>query len=76
MMSKVDVETVVRLHTDGVVLEVGTDPTTGSLVEIRTPDARSIEWYGEVRLGLQPETAVALAHALLKVAETLRYGHG
>ena len=71
MMSKVDVETVVRLHTRDAVLEVGFDPDTGSLVEIRTPDARSIEWYGEVRLGLEPEVAVALAHAILKVAKTL-----
>lgn len=74
-MDKVDVETVVRLHTSEAVLEVGTDPDTGSLVEIRTPDARSIEWYGEVRLGLEPEIAVALAHAILKVAKTLEDDH-
>jgi len=72
MVDKVDVETVVRLHTSKAVLEVGTD---GSLVEIRTPDARSIEWYGKVRLGLQPEIAVALAHAILKVAKTLEDDH-
>ena len=70
-MNKVEVETVVRLHTPDAVLEVGTDVDTGSCVEIRTPDARSREWYGDIRLALPADVAVALAHTILKVAGTL-----
>lgn len=71
MVNKVEVETVVHLHTPDAVLEVGTDADTGSCVEIRTPDARSREWYGDIRLALPSEVAVALAHTILKVAGTL-----
>lgn len=70
-MNKIEVETVVRLHTPDAVLEVGTDAETGSCVAIRTPDARSREWYGDIRLALPADVAVALAHAILKVAGTL-----
>lgn len=59
-MNKVEVETVVRLHTPDAVLEVGTDADTGSCVEIRTPDARSREWYGDIRLALPSEVALTL----------------
>lgn len=70
-MDKIEVETVVRLHTPDAVLEVGTDADTSSCVEIRTPDTCSREFYGDIRLALPPEMAVALAHAILKVAGTL-----
>ena len=70
-MREIEVENVVRLHTSEATLEVGTDADTGSHVEIRTPDKRSNEWYGEVRLSLSPDIATALAHAILKVAGTL-----
>mgnify|MGYP003409545887 CR=1 FL=1 len=71
-MDKVAVETVVRLHTMDAVLEVGTDPDTGSAVELRTPDKRSADYYGEISLMLDPDFAIAVAHALLKVAATLK----
>ena len=71
MMDTFEVETVVRLHTSDAILEIGTDPDTSSYVEIRTPDTRSREFYGDIRLALSSEMAVALAHAILKVAETL-----
>ena len=40
-MDKFEVETVMRLHTPGAVLEVGTDADTSSCVEIRTPESRA-----------------------------------
>lgn len=70
-MNTFEVETVVRLHSSDAVLEVGTDADTSSCVEIRTPDDRSREYYGDIRLALQPEMAVALAHAILRVADSL-----
>lgn len=75
-MDTFEVETVVRLHTSDAVLEVGTDADTSSCVEIRTPDVRSREYYGDIRLTLQPEIAVALAHAILKVADYLEVKDG
>lgn len=71
MRDNVEVETVVRLHTPDAVLEVGSDADTSSCVEIRTPDTRSREFYGDIRLTLPSEMAVALARAILKVAGTL-----
>ena len=70
-MNKIEVETVVRLHTLDAVLEVGTDADTSSCVEIRTPDNRSREYYGDIRLALQPKVAIAMAHAFLRVAAEL-----
>lgn len=76
MMDMFEVETVIRLHTSDAVLEIGTDPDTSSCVEIRTPDQRSRDFYGDVRLTMDPKIAVELAHAILKVAGTLEDGNG
>ena len=73
-MDKVEVETVIRLHTSDAILEIGTDPDTSSCVEIRTPDQRSRDFYGDVRLTMDPEIAATLAYAILRIAETLEGG--
>ena len=69
-MDKVEVETVMRLHTPDAVLEVGTDADTSSCVEIRTPDARSREFYGDIRLALPPEMAVPGTLVIAVLART------
>lgn len=52
MSDRIDVERIVRVHTPGGYIEVGTDPDTGEAVQIRTTDPRSIEYFGRVNLTL------------------------
>lgn len=71
MDEKHEIEHVVRIHNSEATLEVGTDPDTSSFVEIRTPDKRSEDYYGEIRLALPKEAALLLAAAIKRVADSL-----
>lgn len=72
-MSEFEVESLVRIHIarEAATLEVGADPDTGSCVQIRTPDASSVGYFGKIELTLSPELAKALAAGIVKVAESL-----
>ena len=68
--TKFSTEVVRRVFDDahGVFIEVGPDSDGLSLVEIRT-SGKSAEFFGELRLVLQPEMARLLADALEAAAD-------
>ena len=59
-----------RVYNDdsGVYIQVGPDADALNLVEIRTTNPLSKEFYGDFRIVLQPEYAIALAEAILAAA--------
>lgn len=80
MSDRIDVERIVRVHTPEGYIEVGTDPDTGTAVQIRTTDPRSIEYFGRVNLTLysggdDKAFAYALADAIRHVADSLGGSH-
>lgn len=62
---------VYDLNGDGAFLEVGTDGDGLDMVEIRTTDKTSKEWFGEHRLSIDKDTARALGETLIKAANEL-----
>lgn len=77
-MSEIQTETVVRVHTSEGAIEVGTCPDNPNAVQIRVPDARSREYYGDLRLTLEAGSradnkafALAISDAIRKIALTL-----
>lgn len=63
-----EIETIIRVHHDGVALEVGENADNPKWVEIRTPDKVSAEFYGKIAFVLPPNVALALGKALVQVA--------
>ena len=53
----------------GAYIQVGPDGDSLDLVDIRTVDPHSIEYYGKCQLTLHPEYAIALARAILQAAQ-------
>ena len=62
-----NVETIRRVHLpgEGVFLELGDYPDAPEVLELRVPDAACQEWFGDLRLVLQPEFAIDLGQALI-----------
>ena len=54
---------------DGVSLSIGPDSDSLGLVEMRTTDTKSAEFYGKVRLCMPKEMAIAVGEALIAAAE-------
>jgi hypothetical protein len=67
-----EVETVTRIHIEEATLEIGSDADTGELVEIRTPNAESVDYFGDIRLSLSPSMAHAVGTALIEQARRLK----
>jgi len=70
---KISTEIFRRVYNDehGVYIQVGPDADALDCVEIMTTNPLSREFYGDIRLTLQPEFAVALAEAILATAKDL-----
>lgn len=70
MEHKTTMETIRRLYDDveGVYVEVGPDSDGLGMVQISTPDKKSKEWFGDIRLVLSPLRARILATMLLDAA--------
>jgi hypothetical protein len=72
MTDKFEIEPVVRLHSeDGACLEVGTDPDIPGLVEIRTPNQVSKEYFGDIRLAMDIPKTRQLIAALTHVCDAV-----
>lgn len=68
------VEPLVRLWTPNerdTFLDVGRDGDDFGLVELRTGNEKSAQYYGEIRLALNPDMARQLGRALIEVADRL-----
>jgi hypothetical protein len=68
---KVSTEVFRRVYNDdhGSYIQVGPDADALDLVEIRTTNPLSKEYFGDFRLVLHPEFALALAFAIISAAE-------
>lgn len=62
-----NVEILYRVHlpSEGVFLEIGDYSEAPQVLEIRTTDKMSKEWFGSISLTLQPEFAIDLGNALI-----------
>lgn len=69
-MEKTSVEVIRRVFNDdeGVFIEVGPDSEGLSLIEIRTTEPKSVEWYGKIRLPMSRELALKLGQTLVAAA--------
>lgn len=65
-----EVETIIRVHHDGVALEVGEHADNPNWLELRTPNKTSEEFYGKVEITIPPAVAMALGKALIQLAST------
>lgn len=63
-----EIETIIRVHHDGVALEVGENADNPTWVEIRTPDEKSAQFYGKISFVLPPNVALAIGRALVQIA--------
>lgn len=71
-MKLLEVEPVIRLHSqDGVYLEIGTDPDFPDMVQIRTPNPVSVEYYGDIRLSLDVAQMRQFIAALTNVCDAI-----
>ena len=62
-----NVETIYRvhIHSEGAFLEIGDFSPAPEVLELRSTDKSSKEWFGVIRLTLQPEFAIDLGNALV-----------
>ena len=65
------IEVIRRVHVpnENACLEIGDYVEAPHCVELRTVDAKSIEWFGKVSVTMQPEYAEALGNALIAAAK-------
>jgi hypothetical protein len=68
---KLSTEIFRRVYDDdrGSYIQVGPDADALDLVEIRTTNQLSREYFGDFRLVLHPEFAIALANAMIAAAQ-------
>ena len=61
-----NVETIYRvhIHSEGAFLEIGDFSPAPEVLELRSTDKSSKEWFGDISLTLQPEFAIDLGNAL------------
>lgn len=73
MSNQFDIETIIRLHEpmEYAYLEIGEDPDIPRIVQLRTPNKESVEYYGDINLSLSPEKARQLGAALIQIADFL-----
>lgn len=72
MIKQFEVEPLVRLHgQDGACIEIGTDPDIPEIVQIRTPNAKSVEYYSEICLSLDTAHMRQLIKALTDVCNAV-----
>ena len=62
-----NVETIYRVHkpSGGAFLEIGDYSHAPGVLELRSTDKTSEEWFGDISLTLQPEFAIDLGNALV-----------
>ena len=66
------VESVYKIYSpegDGAFLEVGPDSDGLDMIEVRTTDKASEEWFGKFRFGVPKDMAKALGEILIKASQ-------
>ena len=73
MTDTFEVEPIVRLHSkyESAYIEVGTDPDFPEIIQIRTMDEKSRDYFGPVSLSLGVAHIRQLAEALIHVANAV-----
>jgi hypothetical protein len=56
---------------EGVAISVGVDGDVSDLVEVSTQSTKDKEYYGDIRLVMEPELALKVAKAMVDVANFL-----
>lgn len=71
---KYETEVVRRIYDndEGVYVEVGPDSDALGLVELRTGDKASEDYYGKLRFTMTKEQAIAVGHALIAAAAEVK----
>ena len=65
MEDEYSVDVIRRVYSDGRYIEIGPDSDGLGCIEIRTVGEKNIEYFGNIRLAVDPKFAVKLGKAIM-----------